>query len=123
MLSHIRLWKDIAPIVEHHHERWDGSGYPEGLAGEDIPIGARLLAVADTFHAMTSNRSYRPAVSQEDAFQEILSQSGRQFDPEMVEAFERCWHRGDINKIHNSVQSLAEDTTKYAKRDAQAAAG
>lgn len=106
------------PVVLHHHERWDGTGYPDGLAGEDIPIGARLLAVADTFHAMTSNRSYRPAVSQADAFQEILAQSGRQFDPAMVEAFERCWHRGDISKIHTNVQSLSDDTTKYAKPQA-----
>lgn len=104
------------PVVLHHHERWDGTGYPDGLAGTDIPIGARLLSVADTFHAMTSNRPYRPAMTQEEAFQEILAQSGKQFDPEMVEAFERCWHRGDIGKIHKSVQSLSDDDTKYAKQ-------
>ena len=97
------------PVVRHHHERWDGDGYPDALAGEDIPIGARLLAVADTFHAMTSDRPYRAAMSAQEAFEEILSQSGRQFDPEMVEAFERCWHRGDIAKIHKSVQSIAEE--------------
>ncbi len=102
------------PVVLHHHERWDGGGYPDGLASEAIPIGARLLAVADTFHAMTSNRPYRPAMTQENAFREILAQSGRQFDPEMVEAFERCWHRGDIAKIHKNVQSLSDDDTKYA---------
>lgn len=92
------------PLVLHHHERWDGTGYPDGLAGEAIPIGARLLAVADTFHAMTSDRVYRPALAFDKAFEEILGQSGKQFDPKMVEAFERCWHRGDIARIHRSVQ-------------------
>ena len=97
------------PVVRHHHERWDGAGYPDALAGEDIPVGARLLAVADTFHAMTSDRPYRAAMTAQEAFEEILSESGQQFDPEMVEAFERCWHRGDIAKIHKSVQSIAEE--------------
>lgn len=92
------------PLVMHHHERWDGKGYPDGLAGEAIPLGARLLAVADTYHAMTSDRAYRPALASDKAFEEILSQSGKQFDPQMVEAFERCWHRGDVARIHKSVQ-------------------
>jgi HD-GYP domain-containing protein (c-di-GMP phosphodiesterase class II) len=104
------------PVGRHHHERWDGGGYPDKLAGEDIPIGARLLAIADTFHAMTSDRPYRAALSNQDAFEEILSQSGQQFDPEMVEAFERCWHRGDIAKIHSSVQSIAEDDSIITTR-------
>ncbi len=92
------------PLVLHHHERWDGKGYPDGLVGEAIPFGARLLAVADTFHAMTSDRAYRPALASDKAFEEILYQSGKQFDPQMVEAFERCWHRGDVARIHKSVQ-------------------
>ena len=96
------------PLVLHHHERWDGRGYPQGLAGENIPIGARLLAVADTFHAMTSDRAYRPAMASAKAFEEILAQAGNQFDPQMVNAFERCWHRGDIAKIHRNVQPVAE---------------
>jgi putative nucleotidyltransferase with HDIG domain len=92
------------PLVLHHHERWDGRGYPDGLAGEAIPLGARLLAVADTFHAMTSDRAYRPALASEKAFAELLEQSGNQFDPQMVAAFERCWHRGDVARIHKGVQ-------------------
>ena len=92
------------PVVLHHHERWDGKGYPDGLAGEAIPLGARLLAVADTYHAMTSDRAYRPALASDKAFEEILSQSGKQFDPQMVQAFERCWHRGDVARIHKNVQ-------------------
>jgi putative two-component system response regulator len=104
------------PVVRHHHERWDGGGYPDQLAGEDIPVGARLLAIADTFHAMTSDRPYRAALSNQEAFEEILAQSGQQFDPEMVEAFERCWHRGDIAKIYSSVQSIAEDDSIITTR-------
>ncbi len=95
--------EEVVPFVLHHHERWDGEGYPAGLAGREIPLGARLLAVADTFHAMTSNRPYREARTAEDAFDEILAQSGKQFDPSIVEAFQRCWQRGEISHIHASI--------------------
>jgi ribonuclease P protein subunit RPR2 len=74
-------------IVRSHHERWDGGGYPNGLAGEDIPLGARAFAVADALDAMTSNRPYRAAQSWRTAHREILAQSGKQFDPAVVEAF------------------------------------
>jgi ribonuclease P protein subunit RPR2 len=74
-------------VVRHHHERWDGAGYPDALAGEDIPLGARIFAVADTLDAMTSTRPYRDALEWDDAVEEILAQSGRQFDPEVVQAF------------------------------------
>jgi response regulator RpfG family c-di-GMP phosphodiesterase len=77
-------------VVRSHHERWDGAGYPDGLLGEDIPAGARIFAVADTLDAMTSDRPYRPAQSWETARHEILHQSGRQFDPQVVNAFRRC---------------------------------
>jgi len=76
-----------AAIVRAHHERYDGAGYPNHLRGEDIPLGARIFAVADTFDAMTSDRPYRRALSFETAFEEIRSQSGRQFDPPVVSAF------------------------------------
>jgi response regulator RpfG family c-di-GMP phosphodiesterase len=74
-------------IVRSHHERWDGHGYPDGLAGKDIPVGARIFAVADALDAMTSNRPYRNAVSWAAAGREILAQSKRQFDPDVVKAF------------------------------------
>jgi len=74
-------------IVRSHHERWDGSGYPDQLAGPEIPLGARVFAIADALDAMTSDRPYRAALGWDAAVAEIASQSGRQFDPEAVEAF------------------------------------
>jgi response regulator RpfG family c-di-GMP phosphodiesterase len=74
-------------IVRSHHERWDGRGYPDGLAGEEIPLGARVFAVADALDAMTSDRPYRSAVSWEGACREVLAQRGRQFDPHVVDVF------------------------------------
>jgi response regulator RpfG family c-di-GMP phosphodiesterase len=76
-------------IVRSHHERWDGRGYPDGLGGPEIPVGARVFAVADALDAMTSDRPYRRALRWEAAQAEILSQSGKQFDPDVVEAFRR----------------------------------
>jgi HD-GYP domain-containing protein (c-di-GMP phosphodiesterase class II) len=78
-----------AEIVRHHHERFDGSGYPDGLAGEDIPLGARIFALADALDAMTSDRPYRRAMSLENAISEIERCSGKQFDPVIVSAFLR----------------------------------
>ena len=83
-------------VVRHHHERWDGGGYPSGLAGEAIPMGARVFALADALDAMTSDRPYRESIGWERAVDEILACSGRQFDPRVVKAFslgERRLHR------------------------------
>ena len=74
-------------IVRSHHERWDGGGYPDRLAGEEIPLGARVFAVADALDAITSHRPYRAAQSWRTAHREILAQSGKQFDPRVVDAF------------------------------------
>jgi putative nucleotidyltransferase with HDIG domain len=76
-----------ADIIRHHHERWDGSGYPDGLAGEAIPPGARIIAVADVYDAMTSDRPYRRALSHEIAISELMLGSGTQFDAKVVDAF------------------------------------
>jgi putative nucleotidyltransferase with HDIG domain len=79
---------EIARIVRHHHERFDGRGYPDRLAGLDIPLGARIIAVADAFSAMTTNRVYRAAIPVEAAWAELHEHSGSQFDPAIVELFE-----------------------------------
>jgi HD-GYP domain-containing protein (c-di-GMP phosphodiesterase class II) len=73
--------------VLHHHERWDGAGYPDGLAGEAIPLGARIIFVADAYDAMTSNRLYRDPLSAAEAQLEVERCQGTQFDPEIVHAF------------------------------------
>ncbi len=80
-------YRGCAVLVRHHHERWDGTGYPEGLAGEEIPLGARILAVADAFDAMTSARAYRPASGEETVRSILESGAGAQWDPRVVEAF------------------------------------
>jgi response regulator RpfG family c-di-GMP phosphodiesterase len=74
-------------VVRSHHERWDGGGYPHGLAGEDIPLGARIFAVADALDAMTSDRPYRSALGWDEATEELLAHAGAQFDPQVVRAF------------------------------------
>ncbi len=79
--------KELVPAVRAHHERWDGSGYPIGLKGEKIPLEARILALADSFDAMTSDRPYRKGLSLEDALKEVKSCAGTQFDPQLVEYF------------------------------------
>ena len=74
-------------VVRHHHERWDGRGYPDGLAGEAIPIGARVIAVCDAWDAMVTDRPYRRAMPREEAMAELERCAGAQFDPDVVEAF------------------------------------
>ncbi len=78
---------NIMPIIYNHHERFNGGGYAEGKAGDEIPLGARIIAVADAFEAMTSDRPYRPALSKEEAMAELRKGAGSQFDPEVVEVF------------------------------------
>ena len=76
-----------AEIILAHHERWDGKGYPKGLHEDEVPLGARIFMVCDTFDSMTSDRPYRKALSTQQALNEILKYSGSQFDPKVVEAF------------------------------------
>ena len=86
----------IEPVEEwvlHHHEHWNGSGYPDGLAGEEIPLGARIILVADAFEAITADRPYRPAQSEQAALDELRDNAGSQFDPVVVEALERHLER------------------------------
>ena len=77
----------LLPVVLHHHERWDGTGYPAGLAGEAIPFAARVIAICDAWLAMTRERPYRPALSRSEAIAELRGGAGTQFDPGLVEAF------------------------------------
>ncbi len=83
--------EDIVEFVNHHHERWDGRGYPDGLKADEIPVISRIISVVDAFDAMTSDRPYRPSVNKEIAISEIVKNSGTQFDPAIVKAFEEIF--------------------------------
>jgi len=96
MIKDIPYLMPAIPVVRYHHERWDGKGYPDGLAGENIPLAARIVAVADSFDAMTTHRPYKNARTPHKAYQEILSGSGSRYDPQVVEAFEKAWKAGRI---------------------------
>jgi len=87
ILSEIEFPYPVVPIVRHHHENWDGTGYPDGIAGESIPLGARILAVVDCYDALTSNRPYRRALSAASAFAVIEQRSGTMYDPAVIAAF------------------------------------
>ena len=87
IVSPIRFLAGAVEIVRTHHERWDGLGYPSGLRGEEIPLAARIFAIADSFDAMTSDRPYRPAMPIERALEEIRAGAGTQFDPDVADAF------------------------------------
>jgi len=87
ILGPLRLGRIVGPIVRGHHERWDGAGYPDGLRGDAIPIGARIVAVVDAYDAMTHDRPYRPRLTDDEAREELISHRGSQFDPELVDVF------------------------------------
>jgi putative nucleotidyltransferase with HDIG domain len=89
----IQSLQAILPIVRHHHERWDGTGYPDGLAGRAIPVGARIVAVCDAYRAMTEDRPYREALGPDEARRELEQGAGTQFDPDCVAAFLRALDR------------------------------
>jgi putative two-component system response regulator len=91
MIKDIPYLMPAVPAVRYHHERWDGQGYPEGLAGQNIPLSARIVAVADAFDAMTTDRPYRLAMGEDLAYQEIVDQAGTHYDPDVVTAFQRVW--------------------------------
>lgn len=114
MLSSIKQLKDAIPGIRYHQERYDGKGYPERLAGEQIPLLARIIAVADTFDAMTSDRAYRKAMTDEVALAELERYAGVQFDPECVRAFVRGHRKGCI---------ISQAAAKTAGADGASAAG
>jgi HD-GYP domain-containing protein (c-di-GMP phosphodiesterase class II) len=102
IIAPIEFLTNIAPLVLYHHEHFDGSGYLEGLKGDEIPIGARILIVADSFEAMISDRPYSKSMTQKQAIQELKDNSGSQFDPQVVEAFLRVIERKKQTKSNES---------------------
>jgi putative two-component system response regulator len=99
MIKHIPFLVQAIPVVRHHHERWDGKGYPDRLAGGAIPLGARIVAIADSFDAMTTQQPYRAAIDLQTAYAGIIEETGKQFDPKLVTAFQACWAAGEIQGI------------------------
>ena len=99
----------ISDWLRSHHERWDGRGYPEGLKGEEIPLSSRIIALADTYDAMTSTRSYRAAMSHETAIEEIKRCSGSQFDPKLAELFIECQ-----DEMHKAKDEPEKYYSKYS---------
>ena len=96
IVGHIKQLRSIIPGIQSHHEHYDGSGYPEGLRGEEIPLIARIIAVADTYDAIIHERSYQKGMNRSTAVAEITANAGTQFDPHMVEAFAQALDNGDI---------------------------
>ena len=107
ILANATIFQDIVPIVFHHHEKFDGRGYPLGLSGENIPLFARIAAVADTFDAMTSKRSYRNALPLDVVIAEIEKCSGSQFDPQIAKVFLEILknHYHEIEAIQNQYKT------------------
>ncbi len=99
IVKNIESLKDLVPIILHHHERYGGGGYPEGRAGNSIPLGARIVAVADAWDVMTSERAYRTALPKDVAISELKKCCGKQFDPEIVGAFLRALVKGRKEKV------------------------
>jgi diguanylate cyclase (GGDEF)-like protein/putative nucleotidyltransferase with HDIG domain len=94
IVGRVKDLAELAPVIGHHHEHYDGTGYPDGLNGSDIPLGARIISIADAYDTMTTLRSYRDLISHEQACEELERGSGTQFDPELVQAFVRATKDG-----------------------------
>jgi response regulator RpfG family c-di-GMP phosphodiesterase len=110
----LRLAEQIALT---HHERWDGRGYPQGLSGERIPVASRIVAIADVFDALTHDRPYKPAWSVSCAVQEIVSQSGKQFEPRVVDAFKELEHEALLESVDAGERATSAPLSVRAGRD------
>lgn len=109
MIKDIIFWRDLAPIVRHHHERWDGRGYPDRLADDDIPLGARIVGAAEAFDVITSKSSYKSPLPYEMAMREMEAHAGSQFDPRIIEVMKTSIAESDtVEKKPSSPPSKAE---------------
>ncbi len=114
ILERVRFPYPVTPIVRSHHEKWDGTGYPDGLKGEEIPIGARILAAVDCLDALASDRQYRRALPLDEAMQKVVSESGISFDPKVVEVL----HRRYIElEAMAQAQQVEQDETFHRSQD------
>ena len=109
IMSAIPQLADVIPGMRHHHEKWTGGGYPDGLAGERIPLQARIVSVADTFDAMTTTRPYQKAMEIDFVVDRIRQFAGVRYDPRVVQAFLRAWEKGELMPIPVDVDSDEDD--------------
>jgi putative methionine-R-sulfoxide reductase with GAF domain len=107
LLSAVKFPYPVVPIVRHHHEHWNGKGYPAGISGTDIPLGARILSVVDCFDALTSDRPYRPRLTTEEAFATILKGRGALYDPLVVDAFLKAYPQIAPKAIKAGAESIS----------------
>ena len=110
ILEPVRFPFPVLAVVRSHHERWDGKGYPDGLRGEEIPIGARILAVADVYDALTTDRAYRRAWSRVETMNHLQKQMGAHFDPLVVSVFLRILRREGAGAMVDGPAAQAEST-------------
>lgn len=111
ILSVVPALAGITPVIRAQYERWNGSGYPDGLAGRAIPLGARILHVCTAYHAMTSDRPYRPALSQDEILAELRTQAGKQFDPRVVDALTAVVRAGEVEAISHRAPADGQGST------------
>lgn len=123
ILERVQFPYPVVPIVRSHHEKWDGSGYPDGLKGEEIPIGARILSAVDCLDAMATDRQYRPALPLDEAMERVVQLSGKAFDPQVVELLHE--HYRELEEIARSYPQESEklSTSLTVKRGLAPAAG
>ncbi|MFW5809859.1 MAG: HD-GYP domain-containing protein, partial [Halanaerobium sp.] len=108
LLKDIDLINDELDIILYHHERWDGRGYPEGLKGEEIPVGARILTICDSLDVMITGRSYKPPMTKEEIIEEIKECAGGQFDPEIAEIMIKLIKDGYFDDRFKSKEKIRE---------------
>ena len=113
IMQPVAAFRHILPAMLHHHERFDGRGYPHGLAGEEIPLTARILCVADCFDAMTSDRPYRKGMPVADAVAELAKNKTTQFDPRLVDIFLKVVEQGRIEPVLTAYHAQPQDTVDY----------
>jgi putative two-component system response regulator len=115
LIKNINYLTQAIPVIRHHHERWDGSGYPDGLVGEQIPVMARVVAVADALDAMTSPRNYRTPAAAKQAYEEIVACSGTYYDPMIVKTFQKAWDK--ILPLMKKLLNMEEEVSESERPD------
>ena len=117
IIAQMRFARDVAPIIRSHHERWDGTGYPDGLQGEDIPIGARIVAIVDAYDAMASDRPYRNALPEDEIVRRLRAGRGTQFDPYLLDVFLDLLEREAFPRLTDHPNALENPSATPLERE------